>query len=124
MTAVEDPRPLCFVLMPFGTKPDPGSNVTIKFDAIYQEVIRPAIEAAGLKAIRADEERVGGIIHKPMFERLILCDFAVADLTTANTINSDQIAQMELRIDGKGVVNDAIRRPFILWRVLMGLLPF
>jgi len=47
-----------------------------------------------------------------------------ADLTTANTINSDQIAQMELRIDGKGVVNDAIRRPFILWRVLMGLLPF
>jgi len=47
-----------------------------------------------------------------------------ADLTTANTVNSDQIAQMELRIDGKGVVNDAIRRPFILWRVLMGLLPF
>ena len=26
----------------------------------------------------------GGIIHKPMFERLILCDYAVADLTTAN----------------------------------------
>jgi flagellar L-ring protein precursor FlgH len=47
-----------------------------------------------------------------------------ADLTTSNTINSDQIAQMELRIDGKGVINDAIRRPFILWRVLMGLLPF
>ena len=46
------------------------------------------------------------------------------DLTTANTINSDQIAQMELKIDGKGVVNDSIRRPFILWRVLMGILPF
>lgn len=26
----------------------------------------------------------GGIIHKPMFERLILCEFALADLTTAN----------------------------------------
>jgi hypothetical protein len=26
----------------------------------------------------------GGVIHKPMFERLILCDFAVADLTGAN----------------------------------------
>lgn len=46
------------------------------------------------------------------------------DLSTANTINSDQIAQMELKIDGKGVVNDSIRRPFILWRVLMGILPF
>jgi len=84
MTAVDDPRPLCFVLMPFGIKPDPGSNVTINFDAIYEKVIRPAIEAAGLRAIRADEEKVGGIIHKPMFERLILCEYAVADLTTAN----------------------------------------
>jgi hypothetical protein len=84
MTAVDDPRPLCFVLMPFGTKPDPGSNVTINFDAMYEKVIRPAIETAGLKAIRADEEKVGGIIHKPMFERLILCEYAVADLTTAN----------------------------------------
>ena len=27
---------------------------------------------------------VNGIIHKPMYERLILCDYAVADLTTAN----------------------------------------
>ncbi len=26
----------------------------------------------------------GGIIHKPMFERLVLCPFAVADLTSAN----------------------------------------
>jgi tetratricopeptide (TPR) repeat protein len=42
------------------------------------------IEAAGLKAIRTDEEKVGGIIQKPIFERLILCDYAVADLTTAN----------------------------------------
>lgn len=47
-----------------------------------------------------------------------------ADLSTANTINSNQIAQMELKINGKGVVNDAVRRPFILWRVLMGVLPF
>jgi flagellar L-ring protein precursor FlgH len=47
-----------------------------------------------------------------------------ADLTTANVINSNQIAQLELKIDGKGVVNDAVRRPFILYRILMGLLPF
>lgn len=46
------------------------------------------------------------------------------DLTTANTISSNQIGQMELKINGKGVVGDAVRRPFILWRVLMGILPF
>lgn len=34
--------------------------------------------------IRADEERTGGIIHKAMFERLLVCDFAIADLTCAN----------------------------------------
>jgi tetratricopeptide (TPR) repeat protein len=37
-----------------------------------------------MEAIRADEETVNGIIHKPMYERLILCDYAIADLTTAN----------------------------------------
>jgi hypothetical protein len=80
----DDPaRPLCFVLMPFGRKPAP-SGATIDFDAVYRELIKPAICGAGLAPIRADEEIGGGIIHKPMFERLILCDYAVADLTTAN----------------------------------------
>jgi tetratricopeptide (TPR) repeat protein len=80
-----DPRkPLCFVIMPFGTKKDWISGLEINFNAIYDRGIRPGIEAAGLEPIRADEEQTGGIIHKPMFERLILCDFAVADLTTAN----------------------------------------
>ena len=46
------------------------------------------------------------------------------DLAVNNIINSSQIAQMELKINGKGVVNDAVRRPFILWRALMGILPF
>lgn len=76
-------RPLCFVLMPFGTKPDSGGRM-LDFDTIYSGMIRPAIEEAGLRPIRADEEKAGGIIHKPMFERLILCEYAVADLTTAN----------------------------------------
>jgi hypothetical protein len=52
MTAIADPGPLCFVMMPFGVKSDPGSNITINFDVIYEEIIRPAIEDAGLKAIR------------------------------------------------------------------------
>jgi tetratricopeptide (TPR) repeat protein len=56
----------------------------VDFDSVYVSVIKPAVEQAGMEPIRADEEVVGGIIHKPMFERLILCDYAVADLTTAN----------------------------------------
>ena len=76
-------RPLCFVLMPFGKKPT-VAGATVDFDAVYHDLIAPAVDAAGLQAIRADEEMSGGIIHKPMFERLILCEYAVADLTTAN----------------------------------------
>ncbi|HLH05015.1 MAG TPA: flagellar basal body L-ring protein FlgH [Bryobacteraceae bacterium] len=46
------------------------------------------------------------------------------DLSNANTVVSGNIAQMELKINGKGVVNDAIRRPNFLYRLLLGLLPF
>ncbi len=47
-----------------------------------------------------------------------------ADLTTANTVNSTQVADLQVHVNGKGVVNDAIKRPFFLYRILMGLLPF
>lgn len=83
MTIMRDPRPLCFVLMPIGQKTDP-TGLVIDFDVVYRDFIAPAIEDAGLRAVRADEEQVGGIMHKPIYERLILCDYAVADLTTAN----------------------------------------
>jgi hypothetical protein len=74
---------LCFVLMPFGQKRHELGHI-VDFDAVYQDMIAPAIAAANLEPIRADEERVGGAIHKPMFERLLLCEYAVADLTGAN----------------------------------------
>jgi tetratricopeptide (TPR) repeat protein len=76
-------KPYCFVLMPFGRKSDESGQV-VEFDAVYQQIIKPAIEDAELEPIRADEEIIGGIIHKPMFERLMMCDYAIADLTTAN----------------------------------------
>jgi len=69
--------------MPFGRK-SAASGLTVDFDAVYETLIKPAVIAAGLEPLRADEEMAGGIIHKPMFERLVLCEYAVADLTTAN----------------------------------------
>jgi tetratricopeptide (TPR) repeat protein len=75
--------PLCFVVMPFGVKPD-GRGGSVDFDAVYGELFTPAIREAGLEPLRADQELVGGIVHKPMFERLVLADYAIADLTTAN----------------------------------------
>jgi flagellar L-ring protein FlgH len=47
-----------------------------------------------------------------------------ADLASDNSVPSNRLAQMEIQLNGKGVVGDAIRRPFILWRLLLGILPF
>ncbi|HSW50060.1 MAG TPA: flagellar basal body L-ring protein FlgH [Bryobacteraceae bacterium] len=46
------------------------------------------------------------------------------DLTPGNVVQSDRVAYLEVRINGKGVVGDAVRRPFFLYRLLLGLLPF
>jgi len=47
-----------------------------------------------------------------------------SDLSPGNIVSSNQIAQVEIKIDGKGVVNDAVHRPNFLYRILLGLLPF
>lgn len=83
MENLEALAPICFVLMPFGSKIDAAGRAT-NFDSVYQNIIAPAVVEAGLEPIRADEERIGGTIHKPMFERLMLCHYAVADITGAN----------------------------------------
>jgi flagellar L-ring protein precursor FlgH len=46
------------------------------------------------------------------------------DVDTSNVVFSDRIADMEVRVNGKGVVGSAIRRPFFLYRLLLGILPF
>ena len=47
-----------------------------------------------------------------------------ADIDATNSVRSDRLGQLEVRVNGKGVVGDAVRRPFILYRLLLGLLPF
>ncbi|HEY1757500.1 MAG TPA: flagellar basal body L-ring protein FlgH [Bryobacteraceae bacterium] len=46
------------------------------------------------------------------------------DLDTTNSIQSARLAQMEVQVNGKGIVGDVIRRPNILYRLILGLLPF
>ena len=47
-----------------------------------------------------------------------------ADVAADNTVRSDRLGQLEVRVNGKGVVGDAIKRPFFLYRLLLGILPF
>jgi flagellar L-ring protein precursor FlgH len=46
------------------------------------------------------------------------------DLSVLNSVASSQLARLEVHVSGKGVIEDAVRRPNILYRLLLGLLPF
>ncbi len=46
------------------------------------------------------------------------------DLDTTNSVQSARLAQMEIQVNGKGVVADAVHRPNFVYRLLLGLLPF
>lgn len=51
--------------MPFGKKVIP-SGMAVDFDAVYRELIAPAIAAAGMETLRANAEATGCGVHKPM----------------------------------------------------------
>lgn len=77
-------KQLCFIDMPFGEKSDLKTGTLIDFNQIYHQGIEPGVKQAGLSCIRGDHERTGGIIHTAMFARLLLSEFVIADLTSAN----------------------------------------
>ncbi len=76
-------KPHAFVAMPFGVKKDSQGN-EIDFNRVYAELIKPALEAAGLAVFRADEEGRAGDIRTDMFQELLIADLVVADLTIDN----------------------------------------
>ncbi len=76
-------KPHAFVVMPFGLKTDPQGN-EVDFNRVYAELIKPALEAAGLDPFRADKEVRGGDIRTDMFQELLLADLVVVDLTLDN----------------------------------------
>ena len=76
-------KPHAFVAMPFGEKTDSQGH-EIDFNRVYAELIKPALEAAGLEVFRADEEERAGEIRADMFQELLIADLVVADLTLDN----------------------------------------
>lgn len=75
----------------------------------------------GSLVIEADKEVTVNSERQQVHIRGVIRPF---DVSTSNTVQSDRLANLEVRVNGKGVVGDAIRRPNILYRILTGLLPF
>jgi hypothetical protein len=74
----------CFVVMGFGKKNDYQTGRVLDLNASYHNMIKPAVEGAGLKCIRADEIVHAGVIDTPMYQQLLEADVVIADLSTAN----------------------------------------
>ena len=74
----------CFVVMGFGPKVDFETGRTLNLDATYHNLIKPAIEEAGLECTRADEITHSGNINVPMYRHILTADVVVADVSTAN----------------------------------------
>lgn len=79
-----DAKGTCFVVMGFGKKTDFETGRTLDLDKSYRNMIKPAVQAAGLECIRADEIVHSGLIDVPMYEQLLKADVVVADLSTSN----------------------------------------
>src|SRR5215468_4355531 len=87
MPTQPDPNPdsgTCFVVMGFGKKTDFETGRVLDLDQSYLALIKPAVEAAGLRCIRADEIVHSGLIDVPMYEQLLNANVVVADLSTSN----------------------------------------
>jgi len=80
---MSDTKKLCFVVQGFGEKTDFRTGRKLDLDASY-DIIKEAVENAGLKCIRADEIQHSQIIDKPMYECILNADLVIADLSTSN----------------------------------------
>ncbi|HJV69478.1 tetratricopeptide repeat-containing protein [Ideonella sp.] len=76
-------KPLCFVVQGFGSKTDYTDGRVLDLDASY-DVIKQAVEKAGLACVRADEIVHSGTIDIPMYQQLLAADLVIADLSTYN----------------------------------------
>jgi len=76
-------KKMCFVVQGFGEKTDYRTGRKLDIDASY-DVIKEAVENAGLTCIRADETQHSQIIDKPMYECILNADLVIADLSTSN----------------------------------------
>ena len=90
---------ICFVIAPIG---EPDSDTRKRSDQILRHIIRPAVEARGYTAIRADEISEPGIITSQVIQHVVDDLLVVADLTERNPNVFYELA-----------VRHAIRKPFI-----------
>src|SRR6516164_2775497 len=87
---------ICFVIMPFGSKPT--IDRTLDFDRLYDDIFVPAISAVSLpeggqlEPRRADKDFFSGDIKLEMFKYLEYSRFVLADISGFNFNVASELA--------------------------------
>lgn len=71
----------CFVIMPISNQHDYDDG---HFTLVYEDIIKPAIEANNMKAIRADETKNTNLIQLDILKRIIETPIAICDMSSKN----------------------------------------
>ena len=74
---------ICVAIMPLGRKQG-KLPYDVNFDAVYDEIVHPAAEDAGLQSIRSDAEIDTEVLSRSRLELLASAPYAVVDITAAN----------------------------------------
>ena len=74
----------CFVIMPYRSKQDIDGN-WIDFDEVYEDLIIKAVKKIpDLEAVRCDDIKLPGYIHRKMIEHIHQDRVAIVDISTLN----------------------------------------
>ncbi len=92
------------------------TNVTAEITAHVTHVMPNGnLVIEGAKEVAVNDERqlvwIRGVVRQ-------------ADLQQDNSVGSERIGMLDLRVNGKGIVHAAIKRPNALYRFFRALLPF
>lgn len=71
----------CFVIMPISDQAEYEPN---HFTLVYQDIIIPAIEKAGMTPVRADETKNTNLIQLDIIRKVIESDIAICDMSSKN----------------------------------------
>lgn len=71
----------CFVIMPISNQAGYESG---HFGLVYEDIIKPAIYAAGMEPIRADETKNTNLIQLDILRKVIESDIAICDMSAKN----------------------------------------
>lgn len=71
----------CFVMMPFSS---PSGYCGDHFTRVYEDLIIPACDQAGMKPDRCDDSPAANLIHVNMIKRIINAPMAICDLSSRN----------------------------------------